>query len=184
MIRKLSYAAISIGLLMVMGCAGGSKVESPLVDAKGVKTLVDLHPASNGRLYSANFQQEGFIPICSDVTITKYTDKRVYFTVNSTGKEYVYLMHKTLDEPWEQHISKIFGMNCPDVSAMSAVDQKGIKEGRAQKGMTKQGVIDAIGYPPTTHDYMSSDTWVYYKDHWRTFKVEFQGGVVSDTPGY
>jgi hypothetical protein len=159
-------------------------VESPLVKESGVKTLVNLHPAANGRLYSANFQDSGFIPMCTDVTVTKVTDKRLYFTVNSTKQDYVYLLHKTLTEPWEEHLNKIFGTNCPSTAGMSEIDQKGIKEGRALVGMTKQGVIYAIGYPPSTPDYMSSDSWKYWKNHWATFTVEFKGGVVSETPHY
>ncbi len=184
MVRKLAYAVVSIGLLMVMGCAGGSKIQSPLVKESGVKTLVNLHPATNGRLYSANFQDAGFIPLGTDVTVTKVTEKRLYFKVNSTGQEYVYLLHRTLTEPWEQHLNKIFGTTAPDISGMSEIDQKGIKEGRALKGMTKQGVIYAIGYPPTTPDYMNADSWKYWKNHWATFTVEFKDGVVVDTPHY
>jgi hypothetical protein len=184
MIRKLSFAVISIGLLLAAGCAGGAKVQSPQVKESGVKTLVNLHPATNGRLYSANFQDAGFIPLGTDVTVTKVTDKRLYFTVNSTKQKYVYLLHRTLTEPWEQHLSKIFGTNPPDTSSMSAIDQKGIKEGRALVGMTKQGVIYAIGYPPTTTDYMNADTWKYWKNHWATFTVEFKDGKVSATPNY
>lgn len=184
MFKRVAYGLVCGCLAMVMGCAGGSKLESPLAQEKNVKTLVNLHPdEAHGRLYSANFQEPGLIPRCSDVTIKSITDKRLVFTVNSTGREYLYIMHKTNVDPWEQHLAKVFGTTCTPSDGMSDIDQKGIKAGRAMVGMSKQGVIDAIGYPPTVLNPMDADTWTYWRNRWATFRVVFENGKLSHIEG-
>ncbi len=184
MFKRIAYGVVCGCLAMVMGCAGGSKIDSPLATAQGVKTLVNLHP-DEGRnvLYSANFQQPGLIPRCSDITVKSVTDKRLVFVVNSTGTEYTYVKHKTSVAPWEEHLEKVFGTNCTPSTGMSDIDQKGIKEGRAYVGMSKQGVLDAIGYPPTVRNPMEMDTWTYWRNHWATFRVVFENGMVSHIEG-
>lgn len=181
MFKHIAYGLVCTCLAMVMGCAGGSKINSPLTHENNLKLLVNLHPQGD-KLYSANFQQDGLIPRCTDVTVKTVTDKRVVFTAN--GQEYTYIRHdKTLHEPWQQHLDKIFGTTCTPSTGMSDIDQKGIKEGRIYKGMSKQGVIDAAGYPPTTPDPMTSDTWTYWRNRFATFRVIFNNGTVSDIQG-
>jgi hypothetical protein len=181
MFKRVAYGMVCACLAMVMGCHGGTRIQSPLTQEKNLKLLVNLHPEGD-KLYSANFQQDGLIPRCSDVDVKSVTDKRVVFTAN--GQEYTYIKHeKTLHEPWQQHLDKIFGTTCTPSTGMSDIDQKGIKEGRIYKGMSKQGVIDAAGYPPTVSDPMSNDTWKYWRNRFATFIVHFEDGKVSDIDG-
>jgi hypothetical protein len=181
MFKRVAYAMVCASLAMVMGCHGGSKINSPLTQEKNLKLLFNLHPDGD-KLYSANFQMAGLIPRCSDVTVKSVTDKSVVFTAKA--KEYTYIKHeKTLHEPWEQHLDKIFGTTCTPSTGMSDIDQKGIKEGRIYKGMSKQGVIDAAGYPPTVIDPMASDTWTYWRNRFATFRVIFEDGKVANIEG-
>jgi hypothetical protein len=74
----------------------------------------------------------------------------------------------------EEYMDIIAGGEPIDLSTFSSADQKGIQEGSAYRGMTKKGVIIALGYPaahrtPSLDDHL----WVYWKNRFRTMAVEF-----------
>jgi hypothetical protein len=64
---------------------------------------------------------------------------------------------------------------------LSPVDQEGIQAGQAKVGMTKQGVMIALGYP-AKHKTPSTDSnaWVFWKNRMATLAVNFgQDGKVE-----
>ena len=56
----------------------------------------------------------------------------------------------------------------------------GVRDGRVYTGMTKRGVVFALGYPPS-HATPSTDAnqWRYWRNRWRTFIVHFEDGRVA-----
>ena len=68
------------------------------------------------------------------------------------------------------------------LKGFSAIDLKGIKNGKAYKGMTKKGVMTALGYP-ASHETPSleDNQWKYWRNRFRTVVVEFnsKGKVVN-----
>jgi hypothetical protein len=182
-------AASLCALLLTLACAekvanmeGGPQL-LPLVGAEGVYTLVNLHPDEvRARLYAANYQQDGLIPLCSPVRLDTLTSKRLTFTVLKTGKTYTYDYHKAAVEPFPAHLSRYFGTVCNTaaVERLSPVDRKGIQMGKALEGMTRQGVIYAMGYPPPHRTpSLDGDRWIYWRNRFDTFAVVFdQNGRV------
>jgi hypothetical protein len=75
--------------------------------------------------------------------------------------------------------SILFSTNQVSYADLSDVDQKGIDQGKALPGMTKEGVKIALGYP-ATHRTPSLDvnTWVYWRNRFATFSVTFDKGKV------
>jgi hypothetical protein len=70
-------------------------------------------------------------------------------------------------------------------TGLSAVDEQGIQQGKAMVGMTKQGVMIALGYP-AKHRTPSLDenTWAYWKGRLgdpRLVQFDGSGKVVSIT---
>jgi len=154
-----------------------------LIGAEGVMTLVTLHPDMNRRrLYAANYILPGRIPVCTKVRLKKMNRKKLVFTVPDTGTTYTYLTHKSLTETFPEHLEKVFGKKCPtDTAKLNAKDKKGVKQGRAMKGMTRTGVILALGYPPA-HETPSleDDRWKYWRNRFNTMAVHFNDkGLVS-----
>ncbi|RMG95027.1 MAG: hypothetical protein D6705_14735 [Deltaproteobacteria bacterium] len=138
-------------------------------------TTKNLHPdEARARLYAANFQQDGLIPVCTKVRVEKVTRKAMVFTVLETGRTYTYYTHKSLREPFFDHLTRYFGERCPDLSRLSERDREGIRRGEALVGMTKKGVAIAIGLPPA-HETPSpkSPRWKYWKNRFDTFIVLF-----------
>ena len=130
--------------------------------------LVNLHPdARKARLYSANFQQDGLIPICSEVQFTDVDDNSIKFTVLATGTEYTYIHHRAGGQYFELHLEQIFGTKCNQAALdnLSATDKTGVKLGKALPGMTKAGVVFALGSPPVLYTpNQDNNEWIYYRN--------------------
>jgi hypothetical protein len=144
-------------------------------------TLVNLHP-DKAKLYDVNYQQSGFIPLCTQVRIDGQDQKAVRFTVLATGQRYEYLHHHVIPD-FQANVDRVFGYSCVGSRAkgLSSLDQEGIRQGRALPGMTKQGVILAMGYPPEhATPSIESDDWKYWTGKLSTMHVQFQDGRVSN----
>ena len=140
---------------------------------------MNLHPDKT-RLYDVNYQMSGFIPLCTRVRIDEQDKKIVRFTVLSTGQRYEFVHHHVIPD-FEANFNRVFGYSCVRgrAEALSSIDQQGIREGRVLAGMTKEGVILAIGYPPE-HKTPStaSDDWRYWTGKLSTMVVQFEDGRV------
>jgi hypothetical protein len=167
--------------LALLGATAARAQSYRLLGAEGVYTLVNLH-ADGDRLTSLNYQTPGLIPLCSKVRIVDENRKGITLVVESTGRQYVYQREKHLRNDFHDHLDCYFGTTCntTDVETLSEIDQQGIRAGRALPGMSKQGVVYAIGYPPD-HSTASTaaDTWIYWASRWNKFVVHFRDGFVS-----
>jgi hypothetical protein len=69
-------------------------------------------------------------------------------------------------------------------SGLSEIDQKGISAGRPYKGMTKKGVMIALGYPcPSATSSPDLNVWFYWTNRFAKYPVNFKDGVVVSS-GY
>ncbi|MBN1506011.1 MAG: hypothetical protein JW955_04150 [Sedimentisphaerales bacterium] len=66
---------------------------------------------------------------------------------------------------------------------LSDVDQQGIRAGKAMVGMTKQGVLIALGYPVKCRTRsIDRNRWVYWRNRFVTYSVWFDdNGIVTRT---
>ena len=84
----------------------------------------------------------------------------------------------------EQYVRLITSPEPTNLDRLSALDRKGIKEGKAYQGMTKEGIRIALGYP-AVHGTPSLDnnTWRYWTNRWKSMLVEFDtsGKVIRIT---
>ena len=177
-------ATLLFATLATIGTGAFAEDIESLVGQEGVYTLTNLHPDENrAKLFSVNFQQPGLIPLCTEVEILKVKNKRIDFKVKETGKEYKYVHHKTAGEDVKTNAVRYFGKECnkDKVAKLSEKDQEGIKLGKALVGMSKQGVIYAIGYPPLgANPSMDASSWKYWFNRFNTFAVIFDAdGIVT-----
>jgi hypothetical protein len=147
-------------------------------------TLVNLHPDEiRKKLYAVNYQQGGLIPLCSEVVFTGWTTnftgsqaRRMTFRVLSTGTEYAYDYHKAAVVPLEEHLAQYFGPECDPqrLQSLPALDRRGVKAGRVEVGMTREGTLLAIGYPPPhATPTLDATQWRYWRNRFNTMLVVF-----------
>lgn len=175
-----------LAALLASALAAGCALQGPealakipgLAGATEVYTLTNLHPDDpRPVLYTTNYQRAGLIPVCTRVTILSFAPlDEMWFQVEETGKKYAYAFHRGAGERFEGNIARYFGTECPkaQIAKLSEVDRRGIELGVADVGMSRMGVIYAIGYPPhrATPD-LESDVWRYWRNKLATFTVEF-----------
>ncbi len=99
------------------------------------------------------------------------------------GRRGVFEVHeKRLGITVDDYEELILSPKPVSLKGFSAIDLKGIKKGKAYKGMTKKGVMTALGYP-AAHETPSleDNQWKYWRNRFRTFAVEFnrKGKVVN-----
>jgi eukaryotic-like serine/threonine-protein kinase len=143
-------------------------------------TLVNLHPRGDS-ISTVNYQFEGLLPLCTRVRIDARSRSQLRFTVLPGGQRYEYTYHRSAGS-FDTEIARVFGTTCNRgrVRELSAVDQQGIRAGRALPGMTKEGVILAIGYPPPHRTpSLQGDAWRYWVSRSATVVVQFKDGRVA-----
>ena len=192
--RSTARLALSaLALAAAAPLAGACSSPPPPVDPNAshplranpvVYTLVNLHPDEDDQeLSSVNYQDDGFIPLCTAIRVTFMNTEELRFTVLASGRAYRYVFHDTLKVPPGEHVARFFGTACDPgmVATLPAIDQQGIREGRAKVGMSKEGVLLAIGYPPEhATPSLEADQWRYWQGLLDTFVVVFVDGKVAE----
>jgi hypothetical protein len=81
-----------------------------------------------------------------------------------------------------EYIDLISSTQKSSLANLSAKDSKGVKEGRAYIGMTKNGIRMALGYPAKHRTpSLESYEWVYWIDRFRTRLIRFNNkGIVTE----
>ena len=159
--------ALTLLVVVLVACAGKPPPHpfNNLIARQGVVTLTNLHPdEAQSRLYAVNYQQIGLIPVCSKVTLLELSTKRLRFRVEATGRTYDYFNHGAAAEPFQDHLTRYFGYECPAaVASLVEPDKRGVLLGKAMPGMSKQGVVLAMGYPPLhVNPSLDSNRWIYW----------------------
>lgn len=84
--------------------------------------------------------------------------------------------------PMLEYIDLISSTQKTSLGNLSAKDKKGLKDGRAYIGMTKNGIRMALGYPAKHRTpSLENNDWVYWIDRFRTQLIRFNSkGVVTE----
>lgn len=174
-----------IGTVIVSSNALASD-ESALKEGGKMVTLVNLHPdMKRARLYALNYQiATGLIPMCAEVTIEDIGKKEIEFEYKGRTFSYRWDKHtRKAGQSLNENFLQFFGTKCDQkkVKSLSEIDQKGIKDGRPREGMTKDGIMFAMGRPPihATRD-LESNTWMYWLNKFKRQAIEFDdNGIVK-----
>jgi hypothetical protein len=170
-LRRPAAIALVVAMIAILSSALGCR-SMVIADSSGNRltrgstavTLVNLH-AHKKTLSSVNRQGSELIPVCTQVQITELGSKRMSFRTSSSPQSYSFRYHKAAAEPFAQNLARYFGSRCPgeQIASMSALDQHGIQQGRPYIGMTRQGIILAMGYPPKHRTpSLAATSWRYW----------------------
>jgi hypothetical protein len=182
LVKLRAWSALLVAASMI--CAAPSLADIKKGDK--LQTLANLHPDMHRRvLFTLNYQLPGLIPVCSDVTVTKVGKKKLVFEYNGQPFEIGYEGFTAgAGVSFQQAVQTIyFGATCDKakMQSLSKVDQEGIRSGQPKVGMTREGVLFAMGRPPfhATPDLKSS-SWRYWKNRFSQMVVNFgEDGKVS-----
>lgn len=132
-----------------------------------VQATVNIHvePKTN-RIYSTNYQSNSFVPVCTEFKITSISTTQI--TLINQKTKYAYLLDEKTRQS-KQSLRQKFEMNfAPQCNSRKLVllndtDKEGVKKGKPLIGMSKEGVIFAMGYPPEHATMHDTNFWLYWR---------------------
>lgn len=182
--KKTCYTVIVLALFFALSACtssqSASKAKSKAESAMYTKYNLHVHYKSSSDIKSHYANWTGpypghrIIPPGTPVTVLSWsrgfilkridTGEKIRFTFNQK--------HMAMDK--KTYIDKILTPVRVSVDHFSAVDQQGIREGKALTGMTREGVMTALGYPATHKTpSLDNDEWIYWTNRFGTFAVIF-----------
>lgn len=162
-----------------------SAEENRIESGDKLQLLSNLHPDENRRLlYTLNYQQGGLIRACEEVTVVRVTRKKMNFDYQGVTYEIAYEGHsKKAGISFQEALHTFFGKSCDTekMASLSDIDREGIRRGIAKLGMSKDGVLFAMGRPPYhATPRLDSDYWLYWRNRYGKRGIEFDSdGRVS-----
>ena len=124
--------------------------------------------ATNFKASYANFTDPGaghvIIPAGTEIQMVKNGRRGFVFTYDGGSKKVTFEYHsKRMGMSTDEYIELITSPEPVSYPGLSKQDQKGVADGKAYKGMTREGVMIALGYP-AAHKTPSLDanTWIYW----------------------
>ncbi|HEY7884876.1 MAG TPA: hypothetical protein VIC08_08035 [Cellvibrionaceae bacterium] len=181
----MSQRILSVLLALTL-LIGASFAHAEIKKGDTLQTRVNLHPDPERKTLSTiNYQLSGdLIAACTTVTVNDINRKRLVFTAN--GTEYTLAYDKNTRKAgveFPEIVSSFFGDSCDQakINSLSKADKDGIKSGTAAVGMSKDGVLIAMG-PPPVHATSSLDNneWMYWVNRFNRQRIEFNDkGIVT-----
>jgi hypothetical protein len=164
-------------LLSALGCGGGIPV-----DRQATYYLqYNLHARGNDASSINYWSHQTLLPVCTPVNLVQAKGRRIVFTVN--GQRYLYTLHRTTRVNLATHLERTFQTTCPDLNMLPPVDQQGVGAAQPRVGMSKKGVLIAVGYPPDHRTPRLEDAvWTYWGVT-GSVQVNFNGDLVSGVTG-
>jgi hypothetical protein len=172
------------------GGAGSSRSSSSTVSKQPEPPPKVLYLKNNihtqtesSKTYRANYENwtnpgpgHVIFPVNTVVEID-YARMGFYIIEKKTGKkiDYEYNDRGMNGMSAEEYVSKIITSTEPiSLKNLSDIDRKGVTEGKAYVGMSKDGVRIALGYPAVNRTpSLGSSTWVYAKNRWTSTDIIF-----------
>ena len=171
---------LSLALLFLM-----QPVYADIKAGDRLVTLSNLHPDLNkSLLYTMNYQQPGLIGVCEQIEVVKVKRKKMTFLWKGREFDIVYEKHtKKAGVSFQESLSDYFGPACDQskLKSLSKIDRQGVKEGQAKVGMSKAGVLMAMGRPPHhANPDLDAGEWMYWLNRFKRKAIEFDSnGIVT-----
>ena len=133
-----------------------------------------------GKYRTTNYRVGTFVTANTEVELLEVTPKVVKLKLLPGNQELLIVnVPKHTGDDIYQAFDKLLAKTKVIISQFSSLEKKNIKEGTVAKGMSKQAVKVAIGYPPITRtNSLESDAWTYWSNRFRTFIVHFENNKV------
>jgi len=183
--KIVSIVSLFLIALFISGC-GAAKLtpaQQAIVDSKSeLYTQVTMW-TEKGHIIGTNYSVGELIPVNSKITILDINSKVIVFEYKGSKIKYeVYSKYTKVDAG--TMLDRLFGKTKVDLSKLSPATKENVLNGVIAKGMTKDTVLMARGYPPFHKTAgIKANTWKYWRNRWITADVIFTDGVVTQLKG-
>jgi hypothetical protein len=175
-----------LGLLAVVGCKASMPPEVlQSYQARTLFTCCNIHYEGD-EISDANYWVGSTLPAGTPVQVVAAGRNSVTFDAEGRKLTLVHQYGKD-QESMQQYLDKVFVGSDPrgTIATYSRSAQDAIREGRVERGMTKEQVLASVGYPPVHRTTSTSmNEWLFWYNRWVTYKVQFDdSGKVTNVVG-
>jgi hypothetical protein len=180
LIRGIMFVMLGLSLAACNKKLTKEDLPSHIVENGIYYTQVVMHYEKN-TYPTTNYQVGMIIPINTQVKLLEMDKKSISIEMNTGQKLTVKNISKHTGDNTQQAFDKLFAKQKINLSQFSRKERNQIETGKVTVGMHKKAVTVAIGYPPVTKTAnLEANSWVYWRNHFNTFIVNFKNGKVSD----
>ncbi len=178
--RRLGITGTAAVALLVLG--GCRTLEKPIPDPVQGYTCCNLHYEGNW-ISDSNYTSLPMVPAGTLTKVSFHARYRAFADIN--GQPFrLGLDYGREQENMAQWVAKIIVPNDPRVRLATYPQpiQDAIKAGRIMKGMNKEQVVMALGYPLTSENKsLDEPTWRYWANSFDEYQVSWdeQGLVMA-----
>ncbi len=130
---------------------------------------------------TTNYRRGTLVEVNTPVKLLEISPKVIKVKVLPSNTELLIknVVKHTGDDVY-QAFAKFFAKQTVNLTHFTLLERGNIKRGTVEKGMSKNAVQVAIGYPPITRTpSLDSNQWTYWSSRFNTFIVHFENGKVS-----
>jgi len=171
----------TIALLSILVLAAGCATSTSPFDGQSRYLCCNLH-YDKPKITDVNYQQGTLVPLGTRVTITKVHKQDVTFEAPGNPPVTVALKYGRKDVPMDTFVNRLFVERDPKLKLKNVPKKTRelIESGQVEKGMTRDQVLMALGYPPAHRTpSLDSPQWTYWQNRWQSFVVDFDGEKVD-----
>lgn len=180
MTRNFRRILALTSVLLLAACASGTSER--VREARDTTAYTQIGMWSyKGRHETTNYGVDHFIPINTQVRILDTGRRSIVFQVVDNGmKVELVNAEKYTNQNIDAIYDRYFSQTPVNLNRFSANERESIMRGDVRRGMSKEAVLLARGYPPA-HETPSTDKdeWKYWKSRFDTIIVSFRNGRVS-----
>jgi len=188
--RSFIVSLFIVSIFLFSGCvATQSKTRGSGAADNFVYTKYNIHgQQKTGTIVNASFanwtgpfQGHVVIPMNTKVVVTPQRRGFLILALNSGIKINFQFDENRMGMSQDQYIDLITSPQKVSFSSFSSIDLKGIDKGAALRGMSKNGVMAALGYPAAHKTpSLESSEWVYWNSKFGTRVIIFnESGIVT-----
>lgn len=172
---RASVLIVFVAALSLVGCRSSSLTG----EFAGRATDTDYYTRyslqyEKGKHVTTNYRTGILLPANSKVTFVAGNNKRLKLRLENGTELLVDNVAKHTGESMEQAFDKLLSPTPLDLGQFTDSEREAIALGQVRKGMSRDAVLTAMGYPPVTGTpTLESRTWKYWRNRWATFLIVF-----------
>ncbi len=180
-VRFLVGTLLGITLMAAAAAAAAAKgEEEPLY------TAYNIWYERPDRIWSTGYEKGALLPAGTEVRILKRRGKELVFEGSESHTKltlrWVRKHHPGVS--WETFVNRFLTTKrFEDLTAGFTPEEiEAIRLGEIRLGMSKQAVLVSRGFPPEIRTHgIQANVWIYWRDRFRNYKVEFEDDRVVQT---
>ena len=176
MVKKTLVVLFLVSLVFALASCGGTVAGTE----NGVYSRYNLHYVTVKDINKGSYANwtrhpaHAFAPYNTKLQVSSLSGKKFQFVTDS-GKVIIWEFDsQKMGMSGTDYINLITSPAPVSYEGLSDIDREGIEAGKAMPGMSKQGVMIALGYPAKhMTSSMESNSWTYWGGRMDNYKVEF-----------